>query len=188
MPGILEELEHELLPEVGKVVAMVVYGVDKKVLVIRRPKDEEWEPGKYSPPVGHVEEADIKILSFYKKHGIFYHGDKETLYVVAGQRELDEEVKRTPSQVSLRHIGQYHDPNTDLDVIVLAGTMTSGPDIPSLYPSAEASESKWFTHNRIRRLAKQGSLVGIRAYEMAFDDPIIQGAADGVSYLAKRSK
>ncbi len=187
MSDALEQLEENLLPEVGKVVAMVIYGLDRRVLAIKRPDNEEWEPGKYSPPVGHVEETDIKNLLFCKDHDIL-NGNKYDLYYLAGQRELGEEVGRTPSQVSLKYIGQYSDHETGLNVIVLGGYMVSGPKRPSLYPSAEASEAKWFTPQRVRKLAERGRLVGIKAYEMAFSNPLIQGAATGVSYLAKRSK
>lgn len=178
-----ENLERELLLEVGKVTAIIVYNPEGCVLAIKRPKNEEWKPGKWSPPVGHIEEGDVRLLLELARKDVVIPS-KEQLYLITGHRELGEEISHDVTQTNLRYVGQFHDDRTGYDVTVVAGVMITNSldDLPFRTPqvsvSEEASNVRWFKPSRIRKLSQQGTLVGYSTYKMVFKDSSVQRMLD----------
>jgi len=171
----------ELEKEIGKAVAMTVFDTpfcfslakDNKILIIKRPSDDEWKPNKYSVPTGHVEETDLII---FKEWPI---KQKEWLYVLAGLRELSEELKTKACASFLRYVGSYHDDETNYDVIVLMGYMQSSgiekiEDVrikkPKVSGSKEAAKVYWKSLKEVEELIEKNKFAGERVIEMCLQE------------------
>jgi 8-oxo-dGTP pyrophosphatase MutT (NUDIX family) len=168
--------------EIGKAVAMTVFNTplyalfpqSSKILIIKRPPDDNWEPNKYSIPVGHIENKDVETLRKYP----VTNKTKELLYVIAGLRELKEEVKTHSSASFLEYVGTYYDHKTNYDVIVLMGYMCR-PGVktikdlkdrtPVVGTTKEAVEVCWKSIDEIKKLIEKDEFAGEKTIKMCLD-------------------
>jgi 8-oxo-dGTP pyrophosphatase MutT (NUDIX family) len=170
---------NDLRKFIGEAVSMLVLNgplpvaqvKEAECLVIKRPSHDSWKPNYFSPVTGHVEERDIEYLKTFPEPWT-----NEKLYVETGKREFNEELKRSPSVFFLRHIGKYHDDETNYNVAVLsgeiygAGTTIEKLVIPKIQPTKEAPEVHWMTVEQIQKIIEENKFAGKKSFEMFFED------------------
>jgi 8-oxo-dGTP pyrophosphatase MutT (NUDIX family) len=140
-------------------------------LVIKRPPNDEWKPGYFSPVTGKVEERDLESLKTFPKPWT-----EEKLYIETGKREFNEEIKRLEaSLLSFRYIGKYYDKETEYNVAVLSGGIYASVDsknivVPKLGNSPEAPEIHWMNVKEIKKLARKNKFAGKKSLELLVRD------------------